>query len=323
MAKITPKIQLWVVLWLISLFIESCGGGGNGGGSGSSIPGNNGGSGVPGIDPNVINLYEPDDTGTGALGNTNNLSNIQLSEGGRINGFRVNVNAGTNIVHVLNNEIDSPVWSQRFKLTENHYIGEPKPDQRDFNTRKRALVRNGNIVLAENIGQITELIEGDITLHEYVDNDSNVYYLAFARKTGEAFNINLEVGGVELSNIPTGTFQYFGEIFISQRKRSEFNVHGIYFTMEANFDNFTGNIRDNDNLLTGNFEINSSNGTYFGNELRMTYEDSEYGINIQDELATIYGSFHNSGATGVSGIFFDNAMQRFGGAIIGASTTIR
>ena len=343
MAKLL-KIQLSVLLFFVILFIVSCGGGGNGGGNGSPTPnnGNGNGGGDPNLNfTNVTGLYDtnnPDDTGTpddtGGNGNTNNPSNIQLTEGGRASGFRVDVNGGTNIVHVLNNETNSPVWSQRFKLNDSHFSNTTEVDDRNYNTGRIAYVRDGNIVLAENIGQIIGRKGGDILLTEYVDNDSNVYFLEVLHNTGETiihpdgiqvvqYNTDIEVGGSELTGMPSGILQYNGEMFISPRKRGTFSDELDYFTIEANFDNFTGNISTSHNVLTGNFEINSSSGTYFGNELRMTYIFPDFGINIRNELATIYGAFHNEGATGVSGIFFDNTEQRFGGAIIGARTTLR
>ena len=336
------KIQLRVLLFFVLLFIVSCGGGGNGGGNGSPTTSNGNGDG----NQNVMDLYDtndPDDTDTpddsggngNGNGNTNNPNNIQLTEGGSADGFRVNVNGRTNIVHVLNNEPNSPLWSQKFKLNESHYLGPPTPDQFNYNTSREAFVRDGNIVLAANIGQITNSKRGDILLTEYVDNDSNVYFLEVLQNTGETIihpdgtrlghynNTDIEVGGPELTGMPSGILRYNGEIFISPRKRGTFSDELDYFTIEANFDNFTGNIQTTHNVLTGNFLINSSSGTYFGDELRMTFIFPDFEINIQNELATIYGAFHNEGATGVSGIFFDNAEQRFGGAIIGASTTSR
>ena len=312
------KIQLRVILFFVLLFIVSCGGGGNGGGNGSpaAMTGNGNGDRDPNRNfPNVMNLYDtndPDDTDapddSDGNGNTNNPNNIQLTEGGRASGFRVDVNGSTNIVHVLNNEANSPVWSQRFKLNESHYLNTT-PDDRNYNTNRSAFVRDGNIVLAANIEQITDSKRGDILLDGYVDNDSNVYLFEVVQGTGEFYtqsdgmraqysNIDIEVGGLELTNMPSGTLQYNGETFISQRKRNEFSDQGIYFTLEANFDNFTGSIRDTHNLLNGNFDINSSTGTFFGNELRMNYNEPEFEINVQNELATIYGAFHNEGGNG-------------------------
>ena len=58
--------------------------------------------------------------------------------------------------------------------------------------------------------------------------------------------------------------------------------------------------------LTGDFRINLREGTYFGNSL--TYKSNHSFPELTDYSgpATIYGSFHNEDATGISGVFFGN-----------------
>ena len=74
--------------------------------------------------------------------------------------------------------------------------------------------------------------------------------------------------------------------------------------------------------LTGTFEINMNNGTYSGNNLLLEVDDP---INEKYYVrrATLNGAFHNRGATGVSGIFYDNVERNYGGIFTGARTDIR
>ena len=124
--------------------------------------------------------------------------------------------------------------------------------------------------------------------------------------------------GDTIRSIPQGVYTYDGASAVIKRGvGNTLNVGD--FSMTVNFEAGTGQVRAQNPIstLTGNFTINGSNGTYSGTELDLTAEGTE--VN-----ASIYGNFHGVGATGVSGVYHDNAdTPVYYGAIVGARTTSR
>ena len=124
----------------------------------------------------------------------------------------------------------------------------------------------------------------------------------------------LAVGGETVSNIPSGVFTYNGTNFIGYRDGSYFE-DGT-FAMGVDFSNGTGNITGNtpNSTMGGTISVNASNGTFSGNNLALT--DT---FNNLSTTGSINGNFHNAGATGVSGIYYDNGPNPVvAGAIVGS-----
>ncbi len=121
-----------------------------------------------------------------------------------------------------------------------------------------------------------------------------------------------------IRSIPRGVYTYDGVSVVIKRGAGNTPNAGE-FNMTANFEVGTGQVRAQNPIsrLTGNFIVNTSNGTYSGTELDLTAEGAEV-------KASIYGNFHGLEATGVSGVYHDNAdTPIYYGAIAGARTTSR
>ena len=124
--------------------------------------------------------------------------------------------------------------------------------------------------------------------------------------------------GTAIISIPRGVFTYDGANAVIKRGATN-TLNAGDFTMTANFEAGTGQIMAQTpiSMLTGNFAINGTRGTYSGTELDLTAEGTAV-------KASIYGNFHGAGATGVSGVYHDNAdTPIYFGAIAGARTTSR
>lgn len=131
---------------------------------------------------------------------------------------------------------------------------------------------------------------------------------------GQSANANaLAVGGGTVSNIPSGVFTFNGTNFIGYRDGSYFESGT--FAMGVDFSNGNGNLTGSttNSSIGGTIQVNSSNGTFSSSSLALT--DT---FNNVQTTASINGNFHNNGATGVSGIYYDNGSNPFvAGAIAG------
>ncbi len=169
---------------------------------------------------------------------------------------------------------------------------------------------------------------GELTLREFVDNiaESFVIMTGYFAESDDRLplSVDFEAGGANVSNIPSGLYRYNGYGYSNPRRNSALGLGD--FTMNVNFDNASGtfNYLDYDEWvsLIGSFVINKQNGNFAGNDLQIVVIDPEHNLKFEDK-ATIYGSFHNRGATGVSGIFYDNRDKVYGGAFAGARTDLR
>ncbi len=169
---------------------------------------------------------------------------------------------------------------------------------------------------------------GDLVLYEFIDRESDSYVITtgfFADDNKTYFvSVDFEAGGPNVSNIPSGLYRYNGYAYSYPRHNSYTRLGE--FNMNVNFDNGSGTINfieyDEWISLNGSFIVNRQNGIIAGNDLLMVVIDPVHNLNFEDE-ATIYGSFHNSGATGVSGIFYNNSDKVYGGAFAGARTDLR
>ena len=124
--------------------------------------------------------------------------------------------------------------------------------------------------------------------------------------------------GSTAKSIPRGVYTYDGASAVIKRGVGN-SINVGDFSMTVNFEAGTGNIRAQNpiSLLTGNFAVNTARGRFSGTELDLTAEDT--GVK-----ASIYGNFHGVSATGVSGVYHDNAdTPVYYGAIAGARTTSR
>lgn len=125
------------------------------------------------------------------------------------------------------------------------------------------------------------------------------------------------VSGDAPSNLPTiGTANYSGQNLIATTDNSVSG--GGTFTMSVNFENDSGSLTATSttasSTLTGNFTVDPSTGYFSGDNLTLNAPALSGGTSN----AIIYGSFHGSGASGVSGLYYDDASAPvMNGAIIG------
>lgn len=120
--------------------------------------------------------------------------------------------------------------------------------------------------------------------------------------------------GTAVSNIPSGTYTYNGTNLVARMDNS-WQARGT-FTMNVDFGAGTGTLSGNSTgtvtSINGSVSINTTTGEYSGTGLTIVSPDGTTN-------AKIYGSFHGNGATGVSGIYFEDATTPLiNGAIVGA-----
>ncbi|WP_152594013.1 hypothetical protein [Thalassobacter stenotrophicus] len=124
------------------------------------------------------------------------------------------------------------------------------------------------------------------------------------------------VSGDAPSNLPTGIATYSGQNLIATTDNSVSG--GGTFTMSVNFHEDSGSLiatsTTANSTLTGNFTVDPSTGYFSGDNLTLNAPALSGGTSN----AIIYGSFHGSGASGVSGLYYDDASAPLmNGAIIG------
>ena len=303
------KYLLFLTFCLMSFAITSCG---DGGSSNSPNANSQNNPNANGGNQNIEYQFSDGSTGNGGnLTETRVPRKINFAESGHVTVHQVNLNNQENIILLLHNEMNTQISFNRFNdVDESSYefFRDSGYSTRYYHPFSRIL------------------------LTKWTDNDSGVYGLQMGTRIGETdgaiiSDYEFETGGVKATHLPSGTLSYNGNAAMSFRKNTIPTYTNI-FRLTADFDNSSGDIRFVDNFLEfgqwldGNFRIDKNNGTFFGNNLQLRVLDTDDGIELQD-TATIIGAFHNEGATGVSGTFFDNAKQSFGGVILGAREDTR
>lgn len=146
----------------------------------------------------------------------------------------------------------------------------------------------------------------DVVYYEDSGGDTFIGYLE-----GNGTNAAL-AGGYKASNMPSGVYNYAGTNIIGFRDGSYFE-EGT-FAMAVDFTNGTAGLTGSTatSTISGQgIQVNTSNGTFSGNNLTL----SGNGVSTS---ASIYGNFHGSGATGVTGLYADNGNTPIvAGAIAG------
>ena len=144
----------------------------------------------------------------------------------------------------------------------------------------------------------------------YEDNATG----AVALYAENSFNNALVVAGEEIASVPSGTFTYQGTNIYGNRDGSDI-AYGT-FTLEADFNGGTGALSGSTprSTIGGEIDINTSTGEFSGDSLSLTDD-----LRITTGSARINGNFHGSGATGVTGIYTENAANpSTAGAIVGS-----
>ena len=143
----------------------------------------------------------------------------------------------------------------------------------------------------------------------YYEDDAGETFIGYLE--GNGTNAAL-AGGYKVSNIPSGTYNYAGTNIIGFRDGSYFE-EGT-FAMAVDFTNGTAGLTGSTNSSTisgQGIQVNTANGTFSSNNLTLSG-------NGLSSSASIYGNFHGSGATGVTGLYADNGnVPVVAGAIAG------
>ena len=162
---------------------------------------------------------------------------------------------------------------------------------------------------------------GDFYTGTAVINGISVSTTAFVDTTANTailyvFNSNTSVlvaGGEAVSSIPQGTFKYVGTNGLGRRDGT-YSETGT-FAMTVDFTNGSAALSGSTNTSTVaaiGISVNSSIGTFQSRDVEIRLGGGS------PIIGSIYGNFHNAGATGVSGIYHDNAPNpSYAGAIAG------
>jgi len=156
----------------------------------------------------------------------------------------------------------------------------------------------------------TAVVNGiSVSTTVFVDTTANTAILY-------VFNSNASVllaGGEAVSSIPQGTFKYVGTNGLGRRDGTDSETGT--FAMTVDFTKGSAALSGSTNTSTvaaTGISVNSSTGTF---------QSSNVDIRLNGGspiVGSIYGNFHNADATGVSGIYHDNALNPiYAGAIAG------
>lgn len=140
----------------------------------------------------------------------------------------------------------------------------------------------------------------------WLDSTSNALMLYSHFQSNPAL---VAAGGPALSNIPSGSYVYRGvNVFGTRASGGGWASDAGTFTMSVNFDTGITDIvastpsnggSPTSSLVHTNIPINLTAGTFQSSTATLS-------IGGATQSASVYGSFHGSGATGVSGIYHDN-----------------
>ena len=311
--------------------------------------------------PNIQPLFSATNPiNTGPLSTLENSSQIRFTDNtnGTIAGFRFNELGRPHIGYYFSNNENDLLLSQsvdvrRLEVNESVRIGN-----QTYTIRKRGGgFRSGVRSLERDINPNDELrsfsfeVSGPIASH--IPNGSFQYEgdVSVDGRFRDAYKIlgkPLPIGPGRHISFGTDNFPYYSDGSAPD------------FVLNVNFDNSTGVFRNqilhhyntlqpllgstgacwigvnngcsqaatNLNLtnitLAGPIKIDLKNGTYFGNDVKLIQKNSSNNLNFDEYLNTpIYGAFHNEGATGITGIFYDSDNLEVVGSIIGERVETR
>jgi hypothetical protein len=139
-------------------------------------------------------------------------------------------------------------------------------------------------------------------------------YAALARNENIAGGEALQAyGDVVSGQMPVGDVTYSGYNLITNIDQTE--IDSGTFTMRVNFQKSTGSMSGSGDISfvdASLIEVNSSNGTFSSDAVRLGYIDGE------STSGFLRGNFHGTGATGVTGIYGNTGELAAVGVIAGS-----
>lgn len=247
-------------------------------------------------------------TGCGGSGGTTNITDgpQQTSLATFTDGFSVvrRVDTGGSLASAATVNTVSTARVPTTDIPEDDPFKIEVSDLTLLTTTANGKVYNGNVTL-----------NGDVYSVRMFTEDNSSTQLISALNTADSKKWTI-VSGDAPSNLPSGIATYTGQNLISNTDNT--NAGGGSFTMSVDFSNNSGSLTATSTTasssLSGNFNINPSTGYFSGNNLTLNAPALAGGTSN----AIIYGSFHGNGATGVSGLYYDDAAAPLvNGAIIG------
>ena len=271
-----------IIIYVLSLILASCGGGGGGAGS-SSNPGATG----PNLQIEVVNT------------NYRHLAS---------NSIRVS--------HAIVSNTD-----HNFRFDENGFINFPTDRSEHEADRLYATLTDHRY---RDIGVALEFRD-----REFPDLQA-WFILDIKNGVKDSSDVDIVVSGNMVDRVPLGEFTYagttlegtLGDTYLEDNVPFTHIYNGT-FRMNVNFTNQRGSIETltvtNDgynSILSGEFSIDLTDATFSGSQLNYNIDHPYF--SDYNGLATIYGSFHNQDAKGVSGIYHGNSNRKHAGGFIGA-----
>ena len=247
-------------------------------------------------------------TGCGGSGGTTNVTDgpQQTSLATFTDGFSVvrRVDTGGSLASAATVNTVSTARVPTTEIPEDDPFKIEVSDLTLLTTTANGKVYNGNVTL-----------NGDVYSVRMFTEDNSSTQLISALNTADSKKWTI-VSGDAPSNLPSGTATYTGQNLISNTDNT--NPGGGSFTMSVNFSNNSGSLTATsttaNSSLSGSFNIDPATGYFSGNNLTLNAPALSGGTSN----AIIYGSFHGNGATGVSGLYYDDATAPLvNGAIIG------
>ena len=136
---------------------------------------------------------------------------------------------------------------------------------------------------------------------------------------GNSLAVELLVGGGKVSNIPNGEYTYTGTNLIAVR--GDANPDYGTFTMDVNFGSGSASLNGNTptSTISGTgITVNRNDGTFASDSISITGTSKALSA-----TGSIYGNFHGDRATGLTGIYHDNAdSPTVAGAIAGSRSLV-
>ena len=247
-------------------------------------------------------------TGCGGSGGTTNVTDgpQQTSLATFTDGFSVvrRVDTGGSLASAATVNTVSTARVPTTEIPEDDPFKIEVSDLTLLTTTANGKVYNGNVTL-----------NGDVYSVRMFTEDNSSTQLISALNTADSKKWTI-VSGDAPSNLPSGTATYTGQNLTSNTDNT--NPGGGSFTMSVNFSNNSGSLTATsttaNSSLSGSFNIDPATGYFSGNNLTLNAPALSGGTSN----AIIYGSFHGNGATGVSGLYYDDATAPLvNGAIIG------
>lgn len=225
---------------------------------------------------------------------------------------------GRQLTTVIENEDGSGVATAN-RLENSYVIYTNQLSELDLDAQSN-IDLNSLTILEEGVDYA--FLEGN-----YVDGGNQKYLFLYAKEIGAgevviaglARNANLPGGEIVQAygplvsgQVPVGDVTYRGYNLVTTTDQTQ--IDSGTFTMRVNFQNNSGSLSGSGDVSfvdATSVAVNSSNGTFSSDSVRLGYIDGE------STSGFLRGNFHGNGATGVTGIYGNTGELAVVGVIAG------